>query len=160
VIEGTVKGFLGTPASFGADLNLTVQLVMGLALIGGAFLARAKRYAAHGVCMTTVLVLNLVPIAVVMLPSFAQLVVPQLAGHLHKQYYFVATVHGAFGTAAELLGLYILLVAGTNILPEAWRFKRWKLWMRVELALWMAVLLSGIGTYIVWYTPLWRRWNF
>lgn len=156
MIEGTLKGFLGTPASFGADLNLTVQLIMGLALVGGAFLARAKRYAAHGVCMTTVLVLNLVPIAVVMLPSFAQLVVPQLAGHLHKQYYFVATVHGALGAAAELLGLYILLVAGTNILPEAWRFRRWKLWMRFELGLWMAVLLSGIGTYIVWYTPLLR----
>jgi uncharacterized membrane protein YozB (DUF420 family) len=156
VIEGTVKGFLGTPASFGADLNLTVQLIMGLALVGGAFLARAKLYAAHGVCMTTVLVLNLVPIAVVMLPSFAQLVVPQLAGHLHKQYYLVATVHGALGAAAELLGLYILLVAGTNILPEAWRFRRWKLWMRFELGLWMAVLLSGIGTYIVWYTPLLR----
>jgi uncharacterized membrane protein YozB (DUF420 family) len=157
VIEGAVKGFLGTSAGFGADLNLTIQLIMGLALIGGAFLARAKRYAAHGVCMTAVLVLNLVPIAVVMLPSFRQLVLPQLSGHLHKRYYAVAAVHGVLGCAVELLGLYILLIAGTNLLPEAWRFKRWKLWMRLELALWMAVLLSGIGTYIVWYTLPWRR---
>ena len=152
-----MKGFLGTSAGFGADLNLTIQLIMGLALIGGAFLARAKRYAAHGVCMTAVLVLNLVPIAVVMLPSFRQLVLPQLSGHLHKRYYAVAAVHGVLGCAVELLGLYILLVAGTNLLPEAWRFKRWKLWMRLELALWMVVLLSGIGTYIVWYTRPWRR---
>ena len=152
-----MKGFLGTSAGFGADLNLTIQLIMGLALIGGAFLARAKRYAAHGVCMTAVLVLNLVPIAVVMLPSFRQLVLPQLSGHLHKRYYAVAAVHGVLGCAVELLGLFILLVAGTNLLPEAWRFKRWKLWMRLELALWMVVLLSGIGTYIVWYTRPWRR---
>jgi uncharacterized membrane protein YozB (DUF420 family) len=157
VIEGAVKGFLGTPAGFGADLNLIIQLIMGLALIGGAFLARAKRYVAHGICMTTVLVLNLVPIAVIMLPSFAQLVLPRLASHLHNRYYAMAAVHGVLGSAAELLGLYVLLVAGTNLLPEAWRFRRWKLWMRLELALWMAVLLSGTGTYIVWYAPLWRR---
>ena len=152
-----MKGFLGTPASFGADLNLIVQIVMGIALLAGAFLAHAKRYAAHGVCMTTVLLLNLVAIAFVMWPSFDRLVLPRLAGHLHKRYDEVATIHGVCGAAAELLGLYILLVAGANVLPEAWRFKRWKLWMRVELALWMATLLAGIGTYIVWYTPLWRR---
>jgi uncharacterized membrane protein YozB (DUF420 family) len=155
VIEEAGKGFLGTAAGFGADLNLTVQLIMGLALIAGAFLARAKSYAAHGACMTAVLLLNLVPIAVVMWPSFAQLVLPRLATHLHKRYYAVAAVHGVLGSAAELLGLYVLLVAGTNLLPEAWRFKRWKLWMRLELALWMAALLSGIGTYIIWYTRLW-----
>jgi uncharacterized membrane protein YozB (DUF420 family) len=157
VIEEAAKGFLGTAAGYGADLNLTLQLIMGLALIAGAFLARTKHYAAHGACMTAVLLLNLVPIAVVMWPSFAQLVLPRLAGHLQKRYYLVAAVHGVLGSAAELLGLYVLLVAGTNLLPEAWRFRRWKLWMRLELALWMAVLLSGIGTYIVWYTPLLRR---
>jgi len=152
-----MKGFLGTRATFGADLNLMAQIVMGLALIAGALLARAKRYAAHGVCMTTVLLLNLVPIAVAMWPSFDQLVLPRLASHLHKRYYLVAAIHGVLGAAAELFGLYILLVAGTDILPAAWRFKRWKLWMRVELALWMTVLISGIGTYIVWYMPLKRR---
>jgi uncharacterized membrane protein YozB (DUF420 family) len=80
-----------------------------------------------------------------------------LASHLHKRYDEVAAIHGVLGTAAELLGLYILLVAGTKVFPETWRFRRWKLWMRVELALWMATLLTGIGTYIVWYTPVWRR---
>jgi hypothetical protein len=49
------------------------------------------------------------------------------------------------------------VVAGTNVVPEALRFRRWKLWMRVELLLWIAVLAGGIGTYIVWYTPLWRK---
>jgi len=152
-----MKGFLGTPASFGADLNLIVQIVMGISLFVGAYLARAKRYAAHGRCMTVVLLLNLVSISVVMGPSFDQLVSPRLADHLYKRYYAVAAVHGALGAAAEILGLYILLVAGTNVLPETWRFRRWKLWMRVELALWMAVLLGGIGTYFVWYGPIGKR---
>jgi uncharacterized membrane protein YozB (DUF420 family) len=153
MMHGTAKGFLGTPASFGADLNLVVQIAMGIALLAGAFLARAKRYAAHGKCMASVLLLNLVAIVAVMWPSFDQLVLPQLARHLNRPYFAVATIHGVFGGVAELLGLYIVLVAGTNVVPEAWRFRRWKLWMRVELILWMAVLLSGVATYMLWYTP-------
>jgi len=31
------KGFLGTGATFDADLNLVVQVTMGVALIGGLF---------------------------------------------------------------------------------------------------------------------------
>jgi hypothetical protein len=49
----------------------------------------------------------------------------------------------SLGTLAEALGLYVLLVAGTNILPRSWRFQRWKLWMRIELALWWVVFAVG-----------------
>lgn len=146
-----MKGFLGTWASFSADLNLLIQIAMGVALLAGAFLARAKRYAAHGVCQAAVLILNLPMIALVMWPSFHARVLPRLPGHFGKRYYAVAAVHGVLGALAEILGLYILLVAGTNIVPHAWRFQRWKLWMRIELALWWVVLLSGIGTYYIWY---------
>jgi uncharacterized membrane protein YozB (DUF420 family) len=152
-----MNGFLGTAASFGADVNLVVQVVMGVALLAGAFLARAKRYKAHGITMTAVLLLNLVAIGAVMWPSFGHLVLPRMLNHRNKRFYEVAAIHGVLGAAAELLGLNILLVAGTNILPAAWRIKRWKLWMRVELSLWMAVLLAGIGTYLVWYTRPWGR---
>ena len=146
-----MKGFLGTWASFSADLNLLVQIAMGIALLAGALLARAKRYAAHGVCQAVVLILNLPMIALVMWPSLDARVLPQLSRHFEKRYYAVAMVHGVLGALAEVFGLYILLAAGTNILPHAWRFKRWKLWMRIELALWWVVLLSGMGTYYIWY---------
>jgi uncharacterized membrane protein YozB (DUF420 family) len=146
-----VKGFLGTWAGFSADLNLLVQIAMGIALLAGAFLARAKRYAAHGVCQAAVLILNLPMIALVMWPSLNARVLPRLSTHFSKRYYAIATVHGVLGAVAEILGLYILLVAGTNIVPHAWRFQRWKLWMRIELVLWWVVLLSGIGTYYIWY---------
>lgn len=147
-----MKGFLGTWASFNADLNLLAQVAMGIALLAGALLARAKRYAAHGVCQAAVLILNLPMIALVMWPSLHVRVLPQLSRRFEKRYYAVATVHGVLGALAEVLGLYILLAAGTSILPRAWRFQRWKLWMRIELALWWVVLLSGIGTYYIWYT--------
>ncbi|SRR5712692_119263 len=146
-----MQGFLGTRTTFSADLNLVVQIAMGAALLAGAFLARRKRYAAHGICQTAVLLLNLVMIALVMWPSFHLQVLPRLMVHLGKRYYAAAAAHAALGTAAELLGLYIVLVAGTNIVPRRLRFQRWKLWMRVELALWWVVVLSGVGLYYVWY---------
>ncbi len=64
-----MKGFLGTGATFGADLNLVVQFIMGVALAIGAVLAKRKRYRAHGICQTTVLLLNLLMIGLVMWPG-------------------------------------------------------------------------------------------
>jgi uncharacterized membrane protein YozB (DUF420 family) len=149
--RASVKGFFGTWASFSADLNLLVQIAMGIALLAGAFLARAKRYAAHGACQAVVLILNLPMIALVMWPSLHMRVLPRLSRHFGKPHYAIAMAHGVLGALAEVLGLYILLVAGTNFIPHSWRFQRWKLWMRIELALWWVVLLSGIGTYYNWY---------
>ena len=146
-----MKGFLGTQAGFAADLNLVIQLAMGIALIAGAFLARAKRYKAHGICQTSVLILNLVMIAVVMWPSFSTLVMPRIPARLSRQSVATPAIHGLLGVAAETLGLYIVLAAGTEILPRSWRFTRWKLWMRIEMALWGLVLGTGVGTYFVWY---------
>jgi len=151
-----MKGFLGTGATFGADLNLVVQLIMGTALIAGARLAKHKRYKAHGICQTTVLLLNLFMIGLVMWPSFRQQVKPALSKGLHKWYYEVAAIHGILGIVTELLGLYIVLVSSTNILPQWLRFKHWKSWMRAELVLWTIVLLGGMGTYCAWYVAPFR----
>ena len=75
---------------------------------------------------------------------------------LHRFYYGVAAIHGVSGAAVELLGLYILLVAGTKVLPARLCFRNWKPWMRAELALWMVVLLSGSATYYTWYVAPFR----
>jgi uncharacterized membrane protein YozB (DUF420 family) len=151
-----IKGFLGTGATFEADLNLVVQVTMGVALIGGAVLAKRKRYTAHGICQTMVLLLNLLMIELVMWPSFQQQVRPALPKVFHKWYYAAATIHALLGAAAELLGLYIVIVAGTSALPEWLRFKDWKRWMRTELMLWSIVVLTGVGTYYAWYiAPFW-----
>jgi uncharacterized membrane protein YozB (DUF420 family) len=152
-----MKGFLGTGATFGADLNLVIQLIMGAALIAGAFLAKQKRYRAHGICQTTVLLLNLLMIGLVMGPSFQQQVKPVLSKVLHKWYYEAAAIHAVLGITAEVLGLYIVTVAGTDLLPQWLRFKNWKWWMRTELAVWTIVLLSGVGTYCAWYVAPFRR---
>jgi uncharacterized membrane protein YozB (DUF420 family) len=146
-----MKGFLGTWASFPADLNLLIQLTMGISLIVGTLLARAKQYVAHGICQTTVVILNLVMIVLVMVPSFSERIAPRLLAHLGKRHYAIAILHATLGAVAECLGLYILLAAGTSILPKSWRFTRWKLWMRIELILWWLVIFIGILTYYSWY---------
>jgi uncharacterized membrane protein YozB (DUF420 family) len=150
------KGFLGTGATFGADLNLIAQLIMAVALTAGALLAKRKRYRAHGICQTTVLLVNLLMIGLVMWPSFQQQVKPALSKSIHKWYYGAATIHAALGVVAELLGLYIVVVAGTNILPQWLRFEDWKWWMRTELLLWAVVLVAGVGTYCAWYVAPFR----
>ncbi len=150
------RGFLGTGATFAADLNLIAQLIMGSALISGAALARRKRYTAHGVCQTTVLLLNFVAIGFVMVPSFGQQVRPGLPKVFHHWYYAAAAFHGLFGIGAEVLGIYVALVAGTKLLPQRLCFKNCKRWMRVELVLWCVALLTGVGTYYVWYVAPFR----
>ena len=143
--------FLRADAGIKANFNLVSQLAMGAALIGGGFLARAKLYTAHAICQSAVLMLNLIMIAFVMWPSFYGQVLPALPKHLTDRYYGAATAHGILGAIAELLGLYILLAVGTDILPRRLRINRWKMWMRIELGLWWAVIVTGVLTYYVWY---------
>ena len=81
-----VSGFLGTGATFAADVNLIVQLGMGGALTVGVILAKQKRYRAHGACQTTVLLLNLWMIALTMWPSFREQVVPRIPRALERPY--------------------------------------------------------------------------
>ena len=150
------RGFLGTGAPLAADLNFVIQLTMGAGLIVGTLLAKRKRYKAHGICQTTVLLLNLVMIGLVMWPSFQRQVKPATAKALHKWYYEAAIIHAVLGMTAELGGLYIVIVAGTKLLPPRLRFTHWKWWMRAELALWMIVFLSGWGTYCAWYVAPFR----
>lgn len=152
-----MKGFLGTYAGFAADLNFLLQVAMGVALLAGAWLARRKRYRAHGICAATVMILNLFAIALVMWPAFHERVLPKIPARLSKLHYAIAAAHGVLGVVAELFGLYIVLMAGTDLLPRRWQLKRWKMWMRIELAAWWVALGTGMATYFIWYVPSARR---
>jgi uncharacterized membrane protein YozB (DUF420 family) len=143
-------GFLGTGARFGSDLNLVVQLLMGFALVLGMVLARRGSYRAHAVCQTSVVLLNLVLIAAIMLPPFARDIVPGLPQRLSQPYYLLPTLHTILGSAAQLLGLYIIVRAGTDWLPQSLCFQNYKLWMRTTLVLWWSVIILGIATYWAW----------
>jgi hypothetical protein len=95
-------------------------------------------------------------IGLVMGPSFQRQVKPELSKVTHKWYCEVAAMHGALGIVAELLGLYILIVAGTDALPQWLRATYWKWWMPTELLPWAIVLLGGVWTYCAWYVAPFR----
>jgi len=144
-------GFLGTGATFTADLNLIVQLAMGAALVTGMFLARRKNYRLHARCQASVVLLNLLMIGLIMAPQFHKQVEPNLRLVTSDRYYTLPFIHAALGTVAEVLGLYVILVAGTEMIPKSLRFDNYKPWMRTTLALWWTVIGLGVATYVVWY---------
>jgi len=147
------EGFLGTVAPPYVNLILLLEIAMGVGLLIGALLARMRRFRAHAWCQSAIVLLNLAVIVLVMIPSFRVHVSPRLPRKLGKPYYALATAHAAIGTITEIAGLYILLAAGTSVLPEKFRITRYKLWMRTVLALWWVVLLLGLATYARWYVP-------
>lgn len=146
-------GFLGTAAPGYADLVFLLEIAMGVGLLIGALLARLRRFRQHAWCQSVVVLLNLALIVVTMIPSFRVHVSPKLPIKLGKAYYALATAHAALGTVTEIAGLYILLAAGTSVLPERFRITKYKIWMRTVLVLWWIVLLLGLATYTRWYVP-------
>jgi hypothetical protein len=151
-------GFLGTAAPANADVTLLLETGMGVGLLIGALLARLRRFRGHAWCQSVIVVLNLAVIVFTMIPSFRVHVSPKIPLKLGKAYYALATAHATLGTITEIAALYILLAAGTSILPEKLRITRYKVWMRTVLVLWWFELLLGFATYGRWYVPhLFRR---
>ena len=99
------------------------------------------------------MLLNLAIVVLLMIPSFYVHVSRNIPAKLGKAYYALPTAHAALGSITEIAGLYILLAAGTNVVPQRFRMTNYKLWMRSVLALWWLVLLLGLVTYVRWYVP-------
>ena len=148
-----MKAFFQTAAPLGPNVVLVLEIAMGIGLLLGARLARKGRFRQHAWCQSTIVLLNLAVVVVMMIPSFRVHVLPRIPAKLGKAYYALATMHGAFGTVTELAGHYILLSAGTRVLPEKLRISKYKAWMRSVLVLWWVVLLLGMATYTRWYVP-------
>lgn len=147
------EGFLGTAAPLAADVILLLEIAMGIGLLFGAWLARTRRFRPHAWCQSAIVLLNLAVIALTMAPSFRAQVLPGIPAKLAKPYFGLATAHVSLGSFTELLALYILLAAGTRLLPGKLRITSYKAWMRSVLVLWWLVLLLGVATYARWYVP-------
>jgi uncharacterized membrane protein YozB (DUF420 family) len=147
------EGFLGTAAPVYADLTLLLEIAMGVGLLIGALLARFGCFRQHACCQSVIVLFNVVLIVFTMIPSFRVQVSPKIPFRLGRAYYALATAHATLGGVTEIAGLYILLAAGTSVLPEKFRITKYKFWMRSVLLLWWLVLLLGLATYLHWYVP-------
>jgi uncharacterized membrane protein YozB (DUF420 family) len=146
-----VGSVLASSAPLTSDLVLLFEIAIGVALILGMFLVRRGHVRAHMYIQSSMVLVNIPVVLTWMVPQYLAYVVPGLPQQLGESASLVPTIMLIAGVAAEALGVYIILVAATNLVPERFRFRNYKLVMRGELLLWWAVLVTGIATYYVWY---------
>jgi uncharacterized membrane protein YozB (DUF420 family) len=141
-------GFLQRTSTFGGDLNLIAQLLLGATLIVGVVLARHGHYRGHGACQTTALALTLLLTVAWMMPAFREVYEPGIERGAMNRVNVAVAGHVVLGTLTLLLGGWIVLVAGTPVVPPRWRFRNYKAWMRTLFALWWFGILFGVATYV------------
>jgi uncharacterized membrane protein YozB (DUF420 family) len=136
-----------------ADVAAVVEVVLaGMLLVGTVAVHRGK-IRLHRWIQSSVILVNIPIVLYAMVPPYLQFVAPYIGSDLGMPAVLVPTLMLVAGGAAEALGVYIILVAGTNWIPERFRFRRYKLWMRTEVALWWAVVLAGLTTYWLFFVP-------
>lgn len=128
-----------------ADINVVAQLLILAGLLAGFYLARRKRFRHHANVQTTMVLANLVLIAVVMATSLYDYVIvgETTTGRVARW----MIVHGIVGAVAELAGIYLILRMRTKVIPKRFRVRNIKLAMRTTLALWTALVVLGAGIY-------------
>ena len=143
-------GFLGTRATFGPDLALVLILLSSTLFTIGWQLAVHKHYDVHRWVQSSAAVINAAVVLVVMVGSFLGFLLPQISTHLAQPPVWVALVHACVGTICFLLGTFVVLRAN-KLVPKAWRFKNYKLFMRTSYSLYMLTTFIGIAVYVVTY---------
>jgi plastocyanin/uncharacterized membrane protein YozB (DUF420 family) len=128
-----------------ADINLAAQLLLLAGLLAGFWLARQKRFDQHANVQTAMVLLNLVFIALVMVPSFYGYVVAGGTTTGRVAQFMIA--HGILGVVVEVFAIYLILRMRTGMIPKALRIGNIKLAMRTTLALWTLLVLLGVGIY-------------
>jgi len=136
-----------------SDLLALVEVALAVMLVAGMFLVRTGHVRAHMFLQSTIIFVNIPLVLYGMVPAYLNYVAPYLSSALSQPTVYAPTLMLVFGVAAEVLGVYIVLVAATNWIPERFRFRRYKLWMRTELVLWWGVVLAGLTTYWLFWVP-------
>ncbi len=143
-------GFLGTRATFGPDLALVLILVSSALFTIGWQLAVHKHYDIHRWVQTTAAIINASVVLVVMVGSFWGFTLPEVPSQLAEPRVWVTVVHACVGTVTFLLGVFVVLRANL-LVPQALRFKNYKLFMRTSYGLYMFATLVGLAVYLVTY---------
>lgn len=136
-----------------ADAAAIAEVALAALLLVGWLLVRRGYIRAHRILQSSVILVNIPIVLYAMVPPYLQYIAPSLPGQLGTADVLVPTIMLVAGAAAELLGIYIILVAGTPWVPARFRFRRYKLWMRTELTLWWAVVIAGLATYWLFFVP-------
>ena len=141
-------GFLGTHAPFLSDLSLVLVSLTAILFTIGWQLARRRHYEAHRWVQTVAATINAIVVLGVMVNSYVTHILPGIPSKLLEGDYGVTTVHAIIGTIGLLLGIFVVL-RGNELVPNALRFKNYKLFMRTAYTLYMLATLLGIVVYVL-----------
>lgn len=135
-------------------LAYIVVLLPGMLL--GYYFARTKRFSPqHKFVMTAVTIVNWVLILWLMLTSYTQGVLPNLASNLTQPQYLLPTLHAITGGLAQLLATYLVILMWTENTALSWilpyRIQNIKRPMRITLGLWLTTIALGVAIFAVWY---------
>jgi uncharacterized membrane protein YozB (DUF420 family) len=148
-------GFLGTNANFAADMTLVVSIIVAILFTVGVVLAVKGRYTAHRWVQTTAAALNAILVLWMMILPFRDFIVRDFMGERPAYFYAVTTAHAIIGFTALIFGLFVVLRGNNFILiPKAFRFNNYKLFMRISYALYMLASLLGIWVYFTWFVSI------
>ena len=141
-------GFLGTHAPFLSDLSLILILLTAIMFTIGWQLARHAHYETHRWVQTVAAVINAVVVLGFMINSYVTHIFPGIPAKLLTGDYAVTTVHALVGTIGLLLGIFVVL-RGNELVPNALRFKNYKLFMRTSYIVYMLATLLGVSVYVL-----------
>ncbi len=124
-------------------VNLIVQILLVITVFVAAYLAKAKRQLLkHCTIMRIAVVVQLIAIAVVMLPSMLGYIKNQPPGLLFS---LEIPVHHALGLLVVALWIYVNL-AFKGIVKIRWRLA---IPMRLAFSAWIATLILGLHIYLL-----------
>lgn len=147
-------GFLGTGASMLADLTLLAYVMLLIpAMLIGFFYARRKRFDSHHKpIMTAITMFNWLLIGFLMFVSYQQAVLPSLGQNLNNPRYLLPTLHLVIGGLAQIVATYLVIrMWFEKQLPDWFKVRNIKRFMRFTLAGWLIAALLGVAIYVTWY---------
>ncbi len=126
-------------------LNITVQIILALALAGSIFLAKRRSLKKHCAAMRIIVPVQILAILGIMLPAMSSYVnLP--AGSAISEYEVL--IHHALGLGVVVIWVYINLVFLRYVKP----FLRLKPTMQMAAAFWILSLILGVHIYSQLYT--------
>ncbi|HSD58385.1 MAG TPA: cupredoxin domain-containing protein [Methanotrichaceae archaeon] len=126
-------------------LNITVQIILALALAGAIFLAKRRSLKKHCATMRIIVPVQILAILGIMLPAMSSYTnLP--AGHVISGYEVL--IHHALGLGVVVLWVYINLVFLRFVKPVL----RLKPTMQMAAAFWILSLILGVHIYSQLYT--------
>lgn len=149
-------GFLNTNASLLADLTLLayVLLLVPAMLVGLMFARRKKFVPHHKLTMTAITIFNWLLIIFIMAVSYSDSVAPSVPDDLNQDFILFPTLHLITGGTAQLIATYLVIrMWFEKSLPDWFKVRNIKLFMRTTLALWLTTAVLGVIIYFTWYTP-------